>query len=117
VKDIHNDCFQPDPDRLVELFFTNSIIQAMSTDENIRVIKAKYTLVDGGSAPNLVPKSVVKTLKAKVMPVTDVSFEVADGKVAEPKSIAWLMVNVAGVSRIIAAWVIDAKPEYTLLLG
>ena len=43
-------------------------------------------------------------------------FKIIDEKIAESEFIVWLMINVTEVSRIIAAWIIDVKFEYILLL-
>ena len=43
--------------------------------------------------------------------------EMADGGVVSFKGIAWLVVLVEGVSRVIAATVVDSVPGYSLLLG
>ena len=113
---IHNDCFQSDSTQLVELFFTDLIIQTMFINENLQIIKTKYTLVNNNSNSNLVSKFVIKTLKIKIIFVTNMFFKMINRKITESESITWLMINVTKVSRIIAAWVINIKFKYILLL-
>ena len=88
----------------------------MSIDKNFWIIKTKYILVNDNSSSNLVSKSVIKTLKIKIMLITDIFFKMTDEKIAESEFIVWFIINVTEISKIIIAWIINVKFEYILLL-
>ncbi|KAL3247644.1 hypothetical protein ABHI18_012339, partial [Aspergillus niger] len=111
-----DDCMQPKDPSASALFFATSIIQGMTGDNELRATKARFTLIDGGSTANLVPRHVVEKMRAKVVPISSTG-EVASGEEVKFRALTWLMVSVAGANRIIGAFVVDGTPGFTLLLG
>lgn len=114
--EVHDDCFQPRDPSSTELFYTTADVQAMTTDNKLRAVTCKAVLVDGGSEGNLVARYVVSALKARIVPV-DIRCRVATGHDFRLSAIVWLQLTIEGVTRIIAATVVDGDPGYSILLG
>ena len=91
-------------------------MQAITQDNTIRARVAPYVLINGGSGGNLVPLHVLEALKSRIVE-QKINCKMVDGGVVSFKGIAWLVVSVKGVSRVIAATVVDSVPGYSLLLG
>lgn len=108
---------QPQSSEVGELFFTRMIVQSMEKTEEIRQAELTGVLVDAGAQGNLVPAKVVQTLQCKRVPVK-LNYKLADGQTSAFKALTWLMVSVAGTTRVICAMEVRGDdPGYTLLLG
>ncbi|GLI74770.1 hypothetical protein PoHVEF18_003018 [Penicillium ochrochloron] len=120
----HDDAIVPLSKDAVELFYTRVAVAVNCTDNQFRVASLSRVLVDGGSSSNLVPKYLVDQLKIRTVPITGGQIEVADGHKSGISSLVWLQVTAGmesgsgrGVTRVVAAMVVDGEPSYQLLLG
>lgn len=118
VTDLHDDCIQPDPKAPVGLFFARTVLTAMSTDNKIRAARVDYSLLDGGAMMNLVPRHVVQSLRARTVKlIGGMPMETASGEKLSPQDCIWISVTLQGVTRVVAAIVVEGSPGYTILLS
>lgn len=113
----HDDFMQPQHPEAITLFHTSGVMQAMTRDNAICAAESDQFLIDGGCSGNIIPRPVVERMNARVTKVPPMRGELADGAPAVFDSIVWLMLEISGCTRAIAALVAEGQPHFTLLLG
>jgi hypothetical protein len=113
----HDDAIAPLRPTAGDLFYTYGLMCAISKDDRIRITRCMRILIDGGSSANLVTRSAVEKLHARLSRLHSGTLEFANGSKESIADAVWLTVTVAGATRVVAAIIVDGSPAFELLLG
>ena len=96
-------------------FYTKSIITPRPSATTL--YNLQKTLIDGGSALNLIPVRIVERIGLTQILDDSVIIRVANGAETKLSAYCRFKVTVEGVSQIIEAYVVPYETSYSLLLG